>query len=79
MSEWRTIDSAPRDGRRIVLYIPSVSPYIPAKVVTGRFDCRDIRPYFTNDSERLVGARHTRKHQPTHWMPLPEPPTDATP
>lgn len=78
MSEWRTIDSAPRDGSRIMLYIPRKSTYIPAKTVVGRWDVRDIRPYFTNDRERLDGVRATRKIQPTHWMPLPEPPTDAT-
>ena len=79
MSEWRTIDSAPRDGSRIMLYIPRQSAYIPAKTVVGLWDVRDIQPYFTNDRERLDGVRITRKNQPTYWMPLPEPPSDATP
>lgn len=79
MSEWRTIDSAPRDGSEILLYIPRNSQYRPEMVVVGRWNDRDIKPYFTNDCERLYGVRNTRKHQPTHWMPLPEPPTDATP
>lgn len=79
MSEWRTIDSAPRDGTRILLYIPSCGSYVSSKVAAGRWNARDSRPYFTNDRERMDGVVFTRKNKPTHWMPLPEPPSDATP
>lgn len=81
MSEWRTIDSAPKNGSRVLLLVPNRGN-LP-KIIGGRWDTNKYtkrpRPYWTNDLESLNGVGHTRSIQPTHWMPLPEPPSDATP
>jgi len=68
--EWKPIETAPKD-RDILLLCPSRG------VVRGSWnnDChKKPRPYWTNDRERIFGVTETRADQPTHWMPLPEPP-----
>jgi len=65
--EWKTIDSAPRDtfqffdGRGLLLY----SPY------SGM-----VKGYWSTLFSDWVYCDETGKKtfQPTHWMPLPEPP-----
>ena len=68
MSEWKPIETAPKDGTLILVYEPdneswpirsarwSQSPYPP-----GRWD------WFYVYDDCLGEA-------PTHWMPLPSPP-----
>ena len=74
MSKWQPIETAPKDGTRILLYRGR-------DVVCGKF-CDDRfaqRPkgYWEHDQERIWGTRDARANAPSHWMPLPEPP-DAT-
>jgi len=68
--DWKTIDSAPRDGSYILLSFPG-------GVHAGKFNddrfAKKPRPYFDGDRTYL-GILWYRDHQPTHWMPLPEPP-----
>ena len=35
-------------------------------------------PYWRCDQAHLWGLRRVRSNQPTHWMPLPPPPTKGT-
>ena len=69
--EWRPIDTAPKDAD-ILIHCPVIG------CVRGRW--RDDayaakpRPYWANDREHLFGVVQTRADQPTHWMPLPDPP-----
>lgn len=66
-SGWRPIETAPKDGRRIIVFRPTSNrEYIP----------RVGEDYF---SKRLddVWAMSNSSHQPTHWMPLPEPPNES--
>ncbi len=62
MSEWRPIETAPRDA--VLLYQPAVArgrnPHsgLPPRMIVGRA------------ADQLV-------RQATHWMPLPEPPPGA--
>lgn len=69
--EWQPIETAPKD-RDILLYTNCRG------VVRGRWnDCKYAtkpRPYWTHDRERIWGTVACRADQPTHWMPLPEPP-----
>lgn len=66
--EWKTIDSAPRDGTWLLLYWPHWF-HTP---VTGYYDTRgwgggNVGWY----SDRMT---HADGVEPTHWMPLPPPP-----
>lgn len=66
MSEWKTIESAPKDGSWFLGWtpidrIPNVGPM-----------------YWRKHSRNKNGGWWTShflfREQPTHWMPLPEPP-----
>ena len=61
MSEWQPIKSAPRDGTRIIVYRPGKHNY--PKVAVD-FCHAPINCWWHSPSDG----------QPTHWMPLPEPP-----
>ena len=73
MSEWQPIESAPKDGTKILLYYQDRS-----RVVCGHWYwdgyAKKPRPYWTSDNEQLWGRYFHRETSPTHWMPLPEPP-----
>lgn len=76
MTEWRPIDTAPKDGTRILLFFP-------------QWRCKMLFGHYT-DSERREHGKVTDRHQgwhvegifmtlgsdpdPSHWMPLPDPP-----
>lgn len=59
MSEWRAIDSAPRDGTRILAVQPS-----------GYITCMQ----FCSEGYWRSRVDQTHHWTPTHWMPLPSPP-----
>ena len=69
---WQPIDTAPKDID-ILLHCPAIG------AVRGRWSdekfARNPRPFWTHDRAQLFGIRLARNDQPTHWMPLPEPPT----
>jgi len=67
MTEWRTIDSAPKDGTEILLW--------------GM--CERDGSYYAADTNLgwwYEDMWHTRQIDegidPTHWMPLPPPPSN---
>lgn len=69
MAEWMPIESAPRDGRRILGWNKwegalVFEPYQYGS--NGKFDGWRV-PY---DDENYAAF-------PTHWMPLPEPPKET--
>lgn len=67
MSDWKTIDSAPR-GTNVIVYVPDYDS------VTEAWFCEEtgLWPHdcaFNEDGEPCnVGL-------PTHWQPLPDPPS----
>lgn len=70
--EWKTIESAPKEPfARLFLWCESESVHeshgLPARFVTVG--------YWTNEDSGWVTAD---KGIPTHWMPLPPPPTQGT-
>lgn len=76
MTEWRTIDSAPRDGTVILISDARYSGY-PA--FAAYFDSeqelypwRFLNPRTTDGTG--IGEMQDDVYGPTHWMPLPEPP-----
>lgn len=86
-SPWRPIAEAPKDGTEIILYSPE-RPWkdapcvgqnastIPERVTSGQW----IESLAEEDTEDYSGwgsldGGFTNEHPPTHWMPLPKPPT----
>jgi hypothetical protein len=72
MSEWQPIETAPKDGK-ILAWCPQRGVCAPAYWNEDKY-AKNPRPYWTHWGERMCGTLATRKDQPTHWMPLPEPP-----
>lgn len=71
MSEWKTIDSAPRDGAFIDVFVFYED--------SGRrvADVKWATPYKGEESWcdwNFLDGWETLEPQPSHWMPLPEPP-----
>jgi hypothetical protein len=79
--KWQPIETAPKDGRRCLIYVPrqptasdpsEFTVYV-ASYVGGR-ESGDV--WFT----MLRGKKATHGediYKPTHWMPLPPPPETA--
>lgn len=67
MADWQTIDTAPKDGSRILTWSDHLG-----RVVAFWFD-----PKVTPEPVGWIEAgRDAYTLEPTHWMPLPDPPTD---
>lgn len=71
MTEWRTIDSAPRDGTFIAL------GYLDKNGTMGVRGAEwGMRPKWAVDGAWVDPlAKGLVDHRATHWMPLPAPPT----
>ncbi len=64
MSEWQPIETAPRDGTRVLVYEPGHPSY-------------EDDAGFIDLAYHLYGevwASVNGGSEPTHWMPLPDPP-----
>jgi hypothetical protein len=63
MSEWRPIESAPKDGRPVLVFHNRIV----------------IEAWFSERWGRFVQSETggTNGIMPTHWQPLPAPPEDA--
>lgn len=72
LREWQPIVTAPKDGTEVLLYRPSVQ--CERKVFTGNIitGCG-----WANGKWNSEGAICSSGYEPTHWMPIPDPPTDA--
>lgn len=72
--EWRTIDSAPKDGTSIITVVKG---YLPAITEYRTFDGVSR---FCIDPETFMSDDHFHEYffdvlyAPTHWMPLPDGP-----
>jgi hypothetical protein len=69
MSEWQQIETAPKDGTAFLAYwlrrYPDGTRYEAiTPYVVAFYERGRFWPYYLEDD------------QPTHWMPLPEPPND---
>lgn len=62
--EWRPIETAPRDGTSMLLY-PSVYLGLPCGI-----------GHYVTRRESWQEGPYTEV-RPTHWRPLPEPPSDT--
>lgn len=72
MTKWRKISTAPKDGTRFIAYYRD-----------PKNSCWMDGPYLCERHSRPSGVEfwHNVNNgvcNPTHWMPLPEPPSEAT-
>lgn len=83
---WMPIESAPRDGTRILFYDPLSSGLIhsgnwEAEFEPERWDKRKSRTIYrgawTDHSVASFGYEELNEFNPTHWQPLPAPPAAA--
>lgn len=69
MTEWQPIETAPRDGTRIIVYRPKFDgDYIPQ--VGWDF-------WMTGSYYSECWGKSRKDCPPTHWMPFPDPPEGA--
>jgi hypothetical protein len=74
--EWQPIESAPKDGTRILFALPYVwCGYWRGSRPVGMPDYRWDESWIGWTRE----AFEDRPLNPTHWMPLPEPPNPSSP
>ena len=76
MSEWKTIDSAPKDGTHI---LGASEKYVHESWFVRDKIKLDSSGSFYNSLPKDTGIGkwfidHNTFFIPTHWMPLPEPP-----
>jgi hypothetical protein len=69
MSDWLPIETAPKDGTAVLLWLPDGFWLNDENVVTGFWSEDDW--YFSDTDSHPIGAFGKAV---THWMPLPEPP-----
>ncbi len=84
--EWQPIETAPRDGTRIIVFYGSEmhamlvreawwkTPYEGAPLERGSW-CY----HWAGNSDGCLLDKSVHGIGATHWMPLPAPPTSATP
>lgn len=64
--DWHPIETAPKDGTRVIAYSLGL-------VGTSRWADRFAAQY-GDTAAGWYSEQLDRRHNPTHWMPLPEPP-----
>lgn len=72
MNAYQPIETAPKDGSRIMLFVPKQG-WVFGRWQSDKYSPKP-RPYWTNDNEYVWGIRETRNSQPTFWMPVPPDP-----
>lgn len=69
MTEWQLIETAPKDGREILIY-----GYWEGELHDTNDWPSIYHAYLDDDCYYIVGCEYygARVKCPTHWMPLPE-------
>lgn len=89
-NQWQPIETAPRDGTRILVYVPDsenvLSVYWDAEF-TFRYDeakasvdekyAGEHDGAWTDDAVESFAYEEKASYSPTHWMPLPDPPKET--
>ncbi len=76
VSEWQPIETAPKDGRWVLVY-GGKSVHDPQDG-SRAFECKcdTVIQAFQNLSGEWEGMADGWTYRPTHWMPLPPPPEE---
>lgn len=78
MSDWRPIETAPKDGTHVILWVPFFMPQTVREklgrgygaVLAGGWNSWE-KVWALEIGGSCVGPKYM---VPTHWMPLPDPP-----
>jgi len=73
MTDWQPIETAPRDGKPVLVWNSGCSYWI----ASFRLPLRGERYYQDAHAVREWRDDYGRFATPTHWMPLPPPPVGA--
>lgn len=77
MSEWRPIETAPKDGTPILIWQPDNRHHDEidgCKFDDPRYAIGYWRAWAKSEWDMGWGNRNQAHVNPTHWMPLPAPP-----
>ncbi len=84
MTEWQPIETAPKDGTKILAYwFGNDMPFISVIWWRGNKYPDSLFPWRNACSDSAIGgygqchlpaSQQTWRQGPTHWMPLPDPP-----
>lgn len=66
--EWQPIETAPKDGTPILIYDPPFNDFLSYEIYVCSWD--DYKAAWIEYSGECYA-----QYQPTHWMPLPLPPS----
>jgi len=66
--QWRPIETAPKDGTWMIVYLETV----------GQSICAYYSPLSGKLVDTWCGSIDKRCYKPTHWQPLPAPPNPPT-
>ena len=69
MDDWQPIETAPKDGTRILIVNPAENDSVCIAWWDDDRYAKNPRPYWTSDS--YTGRRAERASQPTLWQPVP--------
>ena len=68
--EWQPIETAPKDGTKVLLHCVGGGPFTPCEwIEDGLISEEGFWSWWQADPVFFVEVKN-----PTHWMPLPEPP-----
>jgi hypothetical protein len=84
MAEWKSMESAPRDGTQVLLWAASwemtwgiqIGHFVSPSWITSEGDVQENDEGFDPDADIDEGDEIDDEANlgPTHWMPLPQPP-----
>ena len=75
--DWKPIESAPRDGTSILVYVPA--PTVGGRVMQASWSAdwygdKTNQGWMPANCDEEYGCHYVA----THWMPLPSPPKEQT-
>lgn len=81
MSEWRPIETAPKDGTAVLVFSPYEDRTDPTNVVVAKYKeafskTPNVGGWWEYCEKLISDVQGEVEPPPTHWMPLPEPPKE---
>lgn len=76
MSDWQPIETAPKDETQVLLWVPA-RPWDAACAVVGEFSGVGRPRWREANIDGWEWDGPLAEAAPTHWMPLPPPPTET--